>query len=117
TLLIQDAVSLKLSIFIRYGLQVAAGIILMIFISPRLTVAIVLSLPVLIGISMFLGKRLKYYSKRTQAELGRATSIAGEVLSGIKIVKAFGRESFEIARFSEAVYSILRYGTKRTNIA
>ena len=41
TQLIQDAVSIRLSILVRYALQVVVGIVLMVCLSPRLTVAIV----------------------------------------------------------------------------
>ena len=73
TLLVQDAVSLKLSVFLRYSLQVAIGVILMSLISIRLTLALLTILPILIAISILLGKKLRFYSKRQQQELAGAS--------------------------------------------
>ena len=42
--LIQDAVSIKISVLLRYGLQVVCGVVLMTFMSWQLTLAIVASI-------------------------------------------------------------------------
>jgi len=116
-LLIQDAVSVKLSVFIRYGFQVAVGVILMALLSWHLTIAILFSLPVLIIFSIFLGKKLKFFSKRQQSAIGLATNIADESLGGVKVVKAFGSEESEKGRFSAAIESVLFFGLKRNEIS
>lgn len=114
TLMLQDALSIKLSVFIRYLFQVGVGILLMFVISLRLTIAILICLPILIGVSMFLGKRLRKYSKALQAELGNSTEIAEESFSNIKIVKAFNQENSAKERYSRAVDQVLSLASKRT---
>ena len=117
TVQIQDAVSIKLSVLIRYGLQVIVGIGLMLMLSPRMTVSLVLGLPVLVGISMVLGKRLKAVSKAQQKSLGIITTIADEVFSGTRLIKAFSRERSEALRFQSANQSALDLGIQRAGIA
>ena len=117
TVQIQDAVSIKLSVLIRYGLQVIVGIGLMLMLSPRMTVSLVIGLPVLVGISMVLGKRLKAVSKAQQKSLGIITTIADEVFSGTRLIKAFSRERSEALRFQSANQSALDLGIQRAGIA
>ncbi len=114
---IQDAVSIKLSVLIRYGLQVLVGIGLMLFLSPKMTAALVLGLPLLVGISMVLGKRLKAVSKAQQKALGTITTVAEEVFSGNRIVKAFSRERSEAERFRNHNQEALSLGIRRSEIA
>jgi ABC-type multidrug transport system fused ATPase/permease subunit len=115
--LVQDALGIKISVFVRYGLQVIVGVVLMLFLSVRLTIAIVLSLPILVGISILLGKKLKRLSKAQQTELGQASNIAEETFSGVRIVKAFNRENFEDQRFSKSIEAVLALGITRSGVA
>lgn len=115
--LVQDAVSIRLSVLIRYGFQVVLGIILMLFMSLRLTLAIVCVLPLIVFLSMFLGKRLRALSKQQQAELGRASAVAEEGFSGARIVKAFNQEEQESARYSHAIDRVLELGLARTRVS
>jgi ATP-binding cassette subfamily B protein len=117
TVMIQDAVSIKLSVFIRYALQVLVGLVLMCLISLRLTAAIVIVLPVIIGLSLVLGARLRRYSKLQQTALARSSSVAEETFSGARVVKAFTREPYEMERYRAANAETLRHGLSRTKIS
>ncbi len=117
TLMVQDAVSLKLSVFIRYSFQVVVGIAMMSYLSFTLTLTILLILPLLVLLAIFLGKKLRALSKLQQGELAKATIIAEETLSGARIVKAFNREGFEESRYQDANSKILLAGLKRTGIS
>ena len=57
--MLQNAISVRVSVMFRYGLQVLGGVALMLWLSPLLTLLILLILPVLVGISLLLAKRLK----------------------------------------------------------
>lgn len=117
TQLIQDAVSLRLSILIRYALQVVVGIALMVWLSPRLTLAIVLFVPLLVFFSIFLGRKLRRLSRAQQSELGRATDVAEETFAAIRVVKAFARESFENTRYDTVNANVLALGVQRTGVS
>lgn len=117
TSLMQDAVSVKLSVLIRYSLQVLIGLGLMIYMSPRLTFSIVISLMVLVGLSMVLGKRLRVFSKQLQSELGTASSTAQEVFTGIKVVKAYAREQFSEEVFLRSNERINHAGLQRISLS
>ena len=115
--LLQDAVSLKLSVMIRYSLQVIVGIALMVLLSPRLTIALAVMLPVLVLFSIYLGKKLKALSKRQQQELGAASAIAEEVFAGMRTVLAFNRRPYEEDRYRRSNARVLDVGIARTKLS
>lgn len=117
TLLVQDAVSVRMSVLIRYSVQVIFGIILMLVMSARLTLVIVAVIPILVGISMMLGRRLRSCSKRQQAELGASGAIAEESFSGARVIKAFNQENRATARYQAAIQRVLAIGTERARIS
>lgn len=117
TALMQDAVSVKLSVILRYSLQVIVGIFLMAYMSFTLTCAIIATLLVLVALSMVLGKRLKFYSKIQQVELGKATVLAEESFSAIRLVKAFSIEKFLSGIFARANDEVVLAGAKRSVIS
>ncbi len=117
TLLMQDAISVKLSVFIRYSFQVLVGIVMMLMLSLRLTAAIVVVVPVLICFSIYLGKKLKKLSKSQQAALGVSTGIAEETLASARIVKAFNQERRFNQRFADQTDALLSISIARARVA
>lgn len=117
TQLIQDAVSIRLSILVRYAFQVVVGIVLMVWLSPRLTLAIIFMVPLLVCFSIFLGRKLRRLSRAQQAELGRATTVADETFAAIRVVKAFARETFEMTRYDRVNAEVLGLGIRRTGVS
>jgi subfamily B ATP-binding cassette protein MsbA len=52
------------------------------------------------GIPLYqVGRKIKSYSKRGQGAMGILTTVLEQTFSGIKVIKAFGTEDREIARF------------------
>lgn len=117
TMLIQDAISIKLSVFVRYSFQVIVGVIMMMSISLKLTATIVLVVPVLIGFSIFLGKKLKRLSKEQQAALGAATGVAEESLAAARIIRAFNQEQTFADRYLACAENVLAIGIRRSTVA
>lgn len=115
--LLQDTVSIRLSVVVRYSLQVIGGTALMVHISPRLSIATLLTLPFLVGTSLLLGRKLRRYSKAQQVALGAATTIAEEAFSAHRLVKAFGEENFEVSRFHMANNATRTLAEKRAAVS
>jgi len=53
------------------------------------------------------GKKFRRISTSYQTKIGEATSLLHETIAGVRIVKAFGMESFEIQRFKAKMQSIM----------
>ncbi|HXR65971.1 MAG TPA: ABC transporter ATP-binding protein [Ktedonobacteraceae bacterium] len=69
----------------------------------RLTLLIVLIVPLVLLLALFFGRRFRGYSKAVQEELGAVSTLLEETLSSRRVVKAFAREPYEIARFDSGV--------------
>ena len=117
TQILQDLFSVKLSVALRYSVQVIGGIALMLFISIKLSLLIILTLPVLVGFSIFLSRKLKVYSKKIQHELGLATILAEESILGIKIIKTFGQINLIAEHFYRLVENIFDLSNRRSKIS
>ncbi|MFD0958096.1 ABC transporter ATP-binding protein [Paenibacillus chungangensis] len=76
-------------------------VIMMLTISPLLTLILVLTLPLSFVVIGMIAKRSQLYFKSQQAELGELNGHVEEMYTGHTIVKAFGRERKSIERFDE----------------
>ena len=117
TLILQDALSIKLAVVTRYSLQVVVGILCMAYLSPLLTIVLLLIIPVLGILTFFLFRKLRALSRRQQKSLGIATQIADETIGGIKIVKAFAEESSSSNRYKSAIKQVLDDGLERISLS
>ena len=76
-------------------------IVLMLTISPLLSLVVVLTLPLSLFVTMGIAKRSQNYFRTQQRSLGHLNGHVEEMYSGHKIVKAFGHEGRSIAKFTE----------------
>ena len=115
--LVQEAVAVKLSVIIRYGLQVVAGVLLMTWMSWRLSLAIVASVVVIVGVSGVFIKSLKAASRRYQGALAQLSSFAAECFSGAKILRSLGARRDVANRYHVRNREVLEAGAKRVTIS
>jgi len=69
--------------------------------NARLFLLTLVILPVFIFILGFLGKKLKKYAKRIQAQYSSMFSNVEEVLNNIRVVKAFSKEQAEMDKYKK----------------
>lgn len=74
-------------------------IILMVTISPLLSLVVLLTLPASMFITTGIAKRSQEHFRRQQRELGELNGHVEEMYTGHKIVKAFGHEEKALAQF------------------
>src|SRR2546428_9927619 len=65
----------------------------------RLALITMICIPILILLSMQVGRRLRPIWQDVQNETGALGTVMQESLSGMRVVKAFAREEFEIAKY------------------
>src|SRR6266849_4511214 len=76
-------------------------IVLMLTISPLLSLIVLLTLPLSLFVTMGIAKRSQNYFRRQQRALGELNGHVEEMYAGHKIVKAFGLEAQSIEEFNE----------------
>lgn len=97
----QRAVSSAVNDVLRQGLTMLGLIGVAFYRDWFLATFAVLVLP-LAGIPIvFLGRQLRRLGRQAQTQMGMLSTLLEEVLSGIKIVKAFGREAYEQQHFQQ----------------
>lgn len=80
--------------------QLIGFIIMMLIISPTLTLIVIATLPLYIFATVFVAKKSQKYFSAQQKELGMISGHVEEMYTGHKIVKAFGHERESIEKFS-----------------
>ena len=88
------------SIFRLVGLLVLS-IIFMASMNPMLTLIALLPTPVIIWYSAYFEKRMSKGFKECDENEGTLSAIAQENLTGVRVVRAFGRERYEKGHFQE----------------
>jgi ATP-binding cassette subfamily B protein len=113
TTLIQTVVGSSMSMALRNTFLLVGGLAMMAVTSPRLTVATVALLLVVVLPIIIFGRRVRRLSRDSQDKVADASALAGETLNAVQIVQAFGREQTESARFSESVESAFSTARRR----
>jgi ATP-binding cassette subfamily B multidrug efflux pump len=83
------------------ALTILGVIVMMLTISPLLSLIVLLTIPLSLIVTMGVAKRSQEYFRRQQRALGELNGHVEEMYTGHKIVKAFGHESQSIAQFIE----------------
>ncbi|WP_127496951.1 MULTISPECIES: ABC transporter ATP-binding protein [Paenibacillus] len=76
-------------------------IIMMLTISPLMTLIVFLTIPISLLATAVIAKRSQKYFVKQQAELGKLNGHVEEMYTGHKIVKAFGRERESMEKFEK----------------
>lgn len=116
TAVLQNALSVNISMLIRNVFQTVGGLILLFITSTKLTVFILVIIPPIALLVAIFGKKVKTISKLTQDALAVSSSVAEESISGIRTVKAFAQEGWERKRYDEQLQSSFNLSQKRISI-
>ena len=113
---VQNTVSVNLSMGLRNMVLLVGGLTLLVASSPRLTLLmLVLVPPVAVG-AVVVGRRMSKIAREAQDALARANEAAEEVIAGIRTVRSFSREEAETERYSERVWESFRVSRKRIRV-
>ncbi|MEG4089897.1 ABC transporter ATP-binding protein [Microcoleus sp. Pol12B4] len=87
--------------FIPCILQLIAVLGYMIYLNWQLTLGALIIAPLMAILIGWFGERLLSYSRQSQNRISDLSALLTEVFSGIRLIKAFVAEDYEIARFAE----------------
>ena len=100
--MVTGAATEAIKIMIREGLTVVFLFTYLLWMNWKLTLVMVAILPVIGVIVGTAGKKFRKQSRRIQVAMGDVTQVASETIHGYRVVRSFGGEDYEYARFSEA---------------
>ena len=90
------------------------GIIYLIYLNYRLTIFLVIMLPLITYVITKFNYKLKKVSRRVQIKIADVSDVLQETLSAVRVVKSFGREEYEFDRFSSENQANFRAKMKKT---
>lgn len=104
---LQDAFSFMLAELLRQSLMLIIGTGIILFLTPKLTVFMLLTFPILVLAALFFGKFIRKLSKNTQDQLANANVVVEETLQSIAVVKSFTNELFEVMRYRKSLTEVV----------
>lgn len=109
---LQDVLSFTLAELFRSLATVVVGIVIICFISWKLTIFMLATFPVAIVVAMIFGRYIRKLSKKAQDELANANVVVEETLQSVTIVKAFTNEFLEVNRYGDALARVIAASLK-----
>jgi ATP-binding cassette subfamily B protein len=103
TQVVQNSVTVNVSMALRNLLQTLGSIAILMWTSPRLTLFMLAIVPVVALGAMFFARTVRRLSKKTQDALAAANAVAEETMSNIRTVRSFARETLERSRYDERI--------------
>ncbi|MBN2984881.1 MULTISPECIES: ABC transporter ATP-binding protein [Cohnella] len=91
---------------------IAGSLVMMLALSPLLTLATLVTVPLVFLLAGTIAKRTKILFKEQQAQLGALNGHIEETVSGMLAVKAFNREEDAVRRFDQANAKLAETGIK-----
>ena len=104
-----------LELIVRDPLTIIFSLIVMFTFSTKLTLFVLIFIPISGAIISQIGKSLKKKSGRVQEEQGEFLSILEETIGGIKIIKAFNSENIFNKKFSDSTQRFFKYSNDLLN--
>ncbi|MBN3864759.1 ATP-binding cassette domain-containing protein [Pseudomonas frederiksbergensis] len=113
TTLLQSVIGSSLSLFLRNGLMVIGGIVLLFITNPKLTSIVVIALPLVVAPILIFGRRVRTLSRQSQDRVADIGSYVSETLSQIKTVQAYNHQVQDEQRFAATVEEAFNTARKR----
>ena len=89
---ISTTISSSISTLMSSSISIIGSLIMMIVLSPILTIAGLITAPLVLILSKTIAKRTKIYFKEQQVALGNLNAHIEESISGLEVIKAFNHE-------------------------
>ncbi len=96
---------------ISYIVMLLGSVTMLFVISPSLAIFVFLTVPPVVVLTVWFGKKISAGARRVQNQLGQTSVIAEEAIHGIHRVKTFTNEEYENRRFGKTMAEYLNSAT------
>jgi ATP-binding cassette subfamily B protein len=103
TTLLQTLIGSSVSLAARNSLSLVGALVLMLITNLKLSLIILVGVPLTLLPILFFGRRVRNLSNKSQQTIAEVGSHAGEILQSIKIVQSYNREAMEQTAFDRDV--------------
>ena len=116
TTLVQAIAGVNLSITLRSLLNLIGALVMLALTSTRLTIWILVLMPIVIVPLIVVGRRVRRLSRSAQDRIADTSSLVDETLNAIQTVQAFTLEELQSRRYAEAVEDSFVAAIRRTRV-
>ncbi len=109
---LQSAFSITLAEFLRQIVTLVAGIAILAWLAPQLSLVMLLTFPFIVILAIFFGKYIRRMSKTRQDYLAGANTIVEETFHNFMVVKSFTNEWYERIRYGKSIDEIVQISIK-----
>lgn len=113
---VQAAVSQAVAQLVSQGITLVGGLVLLFVLEPRLTLVMLAVVPPVVVVGAVFGRGLRRVSAEFQDRLAAASADAEEAIAGVRVVKAFGAEGLERARYERGVDAAFAAALRRVRL-
>ncbi|HYC60186.1 MAG TPA: lipid A export permease/ATP-binding protein MsbA [Thermoanaerobaculia bacterium] len=113
---IQAAVSTRMGDLLQESVTLVGLIGFLFYVNPVLALVSLVGAPLIVTPVVQFGKRLRKTTHKSQERMAEIATLLEETIRGVRIVKAFTMEPFEIDRFREATRKHLRWNLSAQRI-
>ena len=103
TTLLQTLIGSSVSLAVRNALTLTGALTLMVITNLKLSLVILIAVPVTLLPILIFGRRVRKLSNKSQQTIAEVGSHAGEIFQSIKVVQSFNREVAEKTAFGRGV--------------
>jgi len=111
--IIENFLTTSISMGLRNSFSILGALVLLMFVSPRLTLFVLLLAPVVLAPLFLYGRRVRSLTVRSQDLFAGAMGYAGETLDALDTLQAFGQEKNAADRFAGSVESAFSASVSR----
>jgi ATP-binding cassette subfamily B protein len=116
TSVLQNAVSVNVSMALRNAATAIGGLVLLFYTSPSLALLMLVVVPPIALSAVTYGRRLRALSREVQDAVAGASEVAEESLAGIRTVRSFAAEPIEAERYGKAVTHSFELAQRRIRL-
>ncbi|AXK72289.1 ATP-binding cassette domain-containing protein [Lysobacter sp. TY2-98] len=113
TELLRTLVASTMSIALRSAVTVIGSVVMLFATSPRLAAYAMVGIPLSVAPIVIGARRMRKIARTSQDRVADANTVAAETLGAISTVRAHARESYERARFGDALRLAVATARKR----
>ncbi|WP_409368917.1 ABC transporter ATP-binding protein [Lysinibacillus sp. 38-6] len=116
TAVVKELITEHLANCLSGVISIVGSVIILLFLDWKMTLVMLIAVPVAMIILMLLGKRMFVISKGMQDETAKFTAVLNQVLPETRLVKASNAENIEYERGKKGITNLFHFGLKEAKI-
>ncbi|MDQ7095188.1 ABC transporter ATP-binding protein [Desulfosporosinus sp. PR] len=113
---VKGLITENLTNFFNGMISIIGSIVILLYLDWRMTLAMLIAVPLLVLVLVPLGRQMHKISKGTQDETARFTAVITQVLAEIRLVKVSNAEPKEYSNGRKGIGNLLQFGLKEAKV-